>query len=548
MGPDATPQALFQQAVAAHQAGDLEGAERLYRAVIAADPKTLAARANLAVAAFQRGDLAGGVAWLDASLAIEPRQAAALSNRAGARAHLGLLEAALADCEAALALDPDLAEALQHKALIHERLDQPAAAVAAYDRLLALDPDNASAAHGRSGMLHRLGRLDDALASVDRAIALAPDLAKAWANRGAFLIQMARDEEGVASLERSVALDAADADAWYNLANGYGRLRRMDEAFAAFDRATALRPDFASAHWNKALALLAAGRTSEGWPLYEWRWRNPGFESAQAVSPAPLWRGEDLAGKTLLLHFEQGFGDTVLMLRYLPLLRARGARLILGVQPALAPLAAPLADRLLADGEAIPPHDVKAFLMSLPLAFGGLAPTQTPYLAPPPGAQARWAARLGPRSRPRIGLVWAGNPGQVNDRNRSLPLERLAPWLEADAEFVALQTEYRPADLAVLRAQPRIRDVSAGLTDFGETAGVIANLDLVIAVDTAVVHLACALGKPAWVLAPYALDFRWGLEGESSPWHPTARVFRQPRSGDWSGVLAAVRTALAGAG
>ena len=501
---------LFQQAVAAHQAGDLDAAERLYRAVIDADPKTLAARANLAVVAFQRGDLAGGIAWLDASLAIEPRQAAVLSNRAEALTHLGRPEAALAD----------------------------------YDRLLALDPGNAAAHHSRAGMLHRLGRLDEALAAVDRALELAPELAKAWSNRGAFLIQMERDEEGVASLERSVALGPADADAWYNLANGYGRLRRMDEAFSAFDRAIRLRPDFASAQWNKALALLAAGRTAEGWPLYEWRWRNPGFETAHAVSSASVWQGEDLAGKTLLLHFEQGFGDTLLMLRYLPLLRERGARVILGVQPALAALAAPLADRLLADGEAIPPHDFKAFMLSLPLAFGGLVPTGTPYLAPPPGTEARWAARLGPRTRRRIGLVWAGNPGQVNDHNRSLPLERIAPWLEADADFISLQKEYRPADLARLRAEPRIRDVSADLVDFGETAGLIANLDLVIAVDTAVVHLACALGKPVWVLAPYALDFRWGLEGIDSPWHPTARVFRQPRSGDWSGVLAEIRAAL----
>ena len=544
MAPDATPQALFQQAVAAHQAGDLDEAERLYRAVVAVDPKTLAARANLAVVAFQRGDLAGGIAWLDASLALEPRQAAVLANRASARMHLSQLDAALADCDAAIKVDPDFAEALQHKAVIHERLDQPAAAVAAYDRLLAINLGNAAAAYGRAGMLHRLGRLDEALASVDRAIEIAPDLAKAWANRGVFLIQMERDEEGVASLERSTGLDAADADAWYNLANGYGRLRRMDEAFAAFDRATGLRPDFASAYWNKALALLAAGRTAEGWPLYEWRWKNPGFENAHAVSPAPVWQDQDLAGKTLLLHFEQGFGDTLLMLRYLPLLRERGARVVLGVQPALAALAAPLVDRLLADGEPIPPHDLKAFMMSLPLAFGGLVPPQTPYLAPPPGTRERWAARLGARTRQRIGLVWAGNRGQVNDRNRSLALERIAPWLEADADFVSLQKEYRADDLEVLRAEPRILDVSAELADFGETAGLIANLDLVIAVDTAVVHLACALGKPVWVLAPYALDFRWGLEGASSPWHPTARVFRQPRSGDWSGVLAEVRAAL----
>jgi tetratricopeptide (TPR) repeat protein len=530
MTPDATPQALFQQAVAAHQAGDLDAAERFYRAVIAADPGTKAARANLAGVAFQRGDIEGGIGWLDASLAIDPRQAAVLANRAGARAHLGQLDAALADYEAALDVDPDFAEALQHKAVIRQRLDQRAAAVAEHDRAV---------------MLHGQGQLDEALAAIDHAIELAPDVAKPWANRGAFLIELGRDEEGTASLERSLALNPADADAWYNLANGLGRVRRLEEAFAAFDRAVALRPDFASAHWNKALALLAAGRMAEGWPLYEWRWKNPGFEIGHTLSAAPTWLGqEDIAGKTLLLHFEQGFGDTLLMLRYLPRLRERGARVILGVQPALAALAAPLADELLADGQTIPPHDFKAFMLSLPLAFGGEIPLKTPYLAPPPGAQKRWAERLGPRTRRRIGLVWAGNPGLANDRSRSLPLERILPWLEADADFISLHKDYRPADLEVLRAHQAIRDVCAELTDFGETAGLIANLDLVIAVDTAVVHLACALGKPVWVLAPYAMDFRWGIEGPSNPWHPTARVFRQPRSGDWSGAVAEVRKAL----
>jgi tetratricopeptide (TPR) repeat protein len=537
--------ALFQEAVQAHQAGDLTAAERLYRQTIAADPRSLSARGNLAVVAFQRGDPAAGVAWLDQSLALEPNQPGALANRANARAHLGQLDLALADADAALAFDPAQLEALNHRAVILERMERWSEAADAYGAVLAAQPGSALAACNQAAMLHRTKRLDEALTLADRALALDPALAKAWCSRGALQAELGRNEEGAEDLRRSLELDPSDAEAWYNLGSILARLRRTGAALDAFDRACALRPGFHAAAWNKSLVLLAAGRFAEGWPLYEKRWDTADYWNALKISPAPVWRGvEDISGKTLLVHFEQGLGDTLQMMRYLPLLKARGARVILAAQPQLAPLYGQLGERALKLGEPFPPHDLKTFTMCLPLAFGGLIPGETPYLTAPSEASARWTDRLGPRTRRRIGLVWSGNPGHVNDHNRSLALQTLLPVLDADADFHSLHAEYRPADRAVVGAEPRLTDHAHYLTDFGETAGLIDNLDLVITVDTAVAHLAGALGKPVWLMLPYVVDWRWRWEGETTPWYPNMRLFRQPAVGEWPDVVRQVEAAL----
>lgn len=487
-----SPQMLFAQAVAAHQSGGLGEADALYRAVLRADPNSLAARANLAVIAVQRGDLEQAVDWLTQSLALDPAQPDVLFNRAGALAGLGRVQEAVADCQAVLTIDP---------------------------------------AH---------------LAAAERALALGADDAVTWEMHGLALMAAGR-LEAVESLRRACDMDPGNRDYAYNLAVGATHLRRIDDAVAAYDRCIAIDPAFAVAYWNKARLLLAAGRPGEGWPLFEWRWKTPELAGRPHVSDAPEWLGaEDIAGKTLLLHYEQGFGDTLNMLRYLPLLKARGARTVLAVQPALHPLLTGLADQVLKVGEAIPPHDFQTFMMSLPMALGAAsgAIPPSPRIVAPTGVAGDWARRLGPRTRRRIGLVWSGSRGHTNDANRSLTLAQLLPWLETDAEFISLQPDYRDIDLPALRAGPKLRGFAPLLTDFGETAGLIENLDLVISVDTAVAHLAGVMGKPVWILLSYTVDFRWGFEGDATPWYPSARLFRQPAPGDWASPIAAVELAL----
>jgi hypothetical protein len=312
----------------------------------------------------------------------------------------------------------------------------------------------------------------------------------------------------------------------------------------AHERAIALDPGHAKARNHRALGLLAQGAFAAGWAAHESRWGRPGSQAPRATS-RPGWRGAGaLEGRRLLLTGEQGMGDQIQFLRYAPLAAARGATVLLEVSRPLLALCADLAgvsratgdDAPLGDGE----FDLHCPLMSLPLAFGTTLetiPAAIPYLAAPADALARWSARLGSASRPRIGVAWSGNPAHGNDRNRSLALARLAALFDARAEWISLQREVRAADRDALAG---LRHFGAEIGDFGDAAALCAGCDLVIAADTAMAHLAGALGRPVWILLPFAADWRWLTDRADSPWYPTARLYRQERPGDWDAVLARV--------
>jgi hypothetical protein len=324
----------------------------------------------------------------------------------------------------------------------------------------------------------------------------------------------------------------------------YQAMGCLPEALAAFGRAVALKPDAAMPAFNKGLALLLTGQFAEGWPLFERRLQLGVVRSIEQ----PIWRGENLAGRVLLLHAEQGLGDTIQFCRYAPL-AARRATVVLEVQPPLLPLLAgqPAMPKLVARGDALPKFDLHCPLLSLPLAFGGepsAFPSPAGYLAADPARVADWAPLL-PRSEGRrVGIVWSGNPKHRSDANRSLPLAALLPLLECGATLLSLQNELRDSDRALFDATPQIARLASPFRDFADTAAVIAQLDLVIAADTSVAHLAAALGKPTWILLPFAPDWRWLLDREDSPWYASVRLFRQSARGDWAGVIERVRQAL----
>lgn len=452
---------------------------------------------------------------------------------------MGRRDEALAECIRLAERDDAPADRANEAGTLLFEAGRFAEALAAFERALAADPGHPPALGNRAAALRGLGRTEEALEAVDRVVARDPDAAHPWANRGCFLIELGRPSEGVESLGRALALDPANPDGWYNLAGGLGKLGRIDEAAAAYDKALALRPAYPGAEWNKCLLLLRAGR-AEAWRLFESRWNSPSLQGAPAFSDRPVWDGRaDLAGRTLALHYEQGFGDSIQMLRYVRLLADRGADVILAIQPELAPLCQGLPCRVVPPGAPFPAHDLQAFLMSLPAAFGaaeGIIPDEVPYLAAPEPARARWAERLGPKTRKRAGLVWSGSRGHHNDAHRSIPLAAFEACLPADLELIPLQKDIRPADRVAFDRLGMI-DVSGALTDFGETAGLIANLDLVISVDTSVVHLAGALGKPLWLLLPEDGDYRWLDAGETTPWYPTARLLRRGNDRQWRAVL-----------
>ena len=540
---------LLQQAFAAHQAGTLAEAERHYRAVLDIDPRRAPALTNLGAVCLQTGRIADAIAWFDASLAVKPDQTNALGNRAGALRYLGRLDEALASCDAALAVDAAYADGHNTRGLLLTELGRPEEALVALDRAVALNPGHPAFWNNRGVALAALARQDEAADAFDRALSLAPGFADALSNRAAALRALGRLDEAQASCDQALALDPRHADAWVNRGCIFRDRGRNAEAMAAFEQALTVKPDHVEAAWSRALLQLVTGDYAAGWRGFELRWKRPELLAYASGPGAPLWLGETpIAGRTLLLRSEQGLGDSIQMLRYVPRLAEAGVRVLLAVQPPLETMAAavPGVDALVRAGDPLPPHDYQTPLMSLPLAMGTLAdaiPWDGPYLAPPPGQAEAWAARLGPRRGLRVGLAWSGNPKHLNDRNRSLALAALEPLLDQDAAFVSLQKDHALADGARLAALG-VAHHAAFLHDLGDTAGLIAQMDLVIAVDTSVAHLAGAMGKPVWLLLPFAGDFRWGVEGETTPWYPSGRLFRQGAPGAWAGVIGRVGEAL----
>ncbi len=330
-------------------------------------------------------------------------------------------------------------------------------------------------------------------------------------------------------------------------------LNKHADAAASFGKAIELQKDYADAHSNQALALLTAGDLRRGFEQYEWRWQRTGMEGARRKTGRPLWLGEyPLGHKTILLHAEQGLGDTIQFARYVPMLARGGATVILEVQPELKSLLAGIdgVASCHARGETLPAFEVHCPLGSLPLAFktdSDSVPANIPYLKSgryPPAPNGD--PQIDAISRPRVALAWAGRASHANDRNRSIRLAQLAPLLSLEmVQFICIQRELRDDDAVLLARTPRVRSIGSELADMADTAAVFALADLVIAVDTSVVHLAGAMGRPVWVMLPFTPDWRWTLQGERSPWYPNARLFRQPAPGDWTSVIANVRTELA---
>jgi tetratricopeptide (TPR) repeat protein len=491
------------------------------------------------------------LASYDRALMLRPGLAEAHADRGNVLHALNRFEEALASYDRALALRPDLAEAHANRGSALHALKRFEEALASHDRALALRPDYAEARYNRGNALHALKRFDEALVDYARALALRPDYIEALANRGVTLHALKRFEEALECCDRALAVRPDYAEAFVNRGVTLHELKRFEEALASYHRAIALRPDYAQAHYNEAVCRMLTGDFDRGWQKHEWGWDTEQLKNLKRKFSQALWLGSDeIAGKTILLHGVHGFGDTIQFSRYVPRVAERGARVILEIQEPLRELMGTLPGtaQIVTRGEPLPDFDLHCPLLSLPLAFGtqpATIPSQTPYLRASPQAVTDWNARLGPRHRPRIGLVWSGRPEHNNDRNRSMRLGTLlSPLAGFDATYVSLQPEVRADDAPVLQGRGDIVHFGEELKTYADTAALIANLDLVISVDTSVAHLAGALAKPVWILLPFIPDWRWLLDRDDSPWYPTARLFRQDETRGWDSVMARVHAAL----
>jgi tetratricopeptide (TPR) repeat protein len=545
----------IEQAAALHRQGDLGRAEKIYTRILKARRDHFDALHLLGLLKHQTGKAGEAYRLITAALAVNPRSADARSNLGLVLHALKRDTDALASFEQALALDPDHVEALNNRGTALLALDRPAAALPSFERLLALNPRHLEAQVNRANALLELGRVDEAVAGYDAALAAQPRHAGAQFNRGNALARRDRFEEAIAAYDRALAIAPDYAKAHNNRGLALRALNRNREALASYGKALALEKDFADAHLNEAHALLTLGDFSRGFAAYEWRWKVATMAPHRRTLRQPLWLGTPAIGRrTILLHAEQGYGDTIQFVRYVKPLARDGANVVLEVAPALKPLMSGIdgAACVLAHGEARPPFDLHCPLASLPLAMKTeLAdiPAESPYLVAPAERLAKWRARMDALDRPRIALAWSGSAAHANDRNRSIALARLEPlWSIDGPSFVAVQRDLREDDAHALAGAPRLVRLGDELADFADTAAVLALTDLVISVDSAVAHLAGAMGRPLWILLPFAPDWRWMLDREDSPWYPTAKLFRQPSIGDWASVIARVRAELAHVG
>jgi tetratricopeptide (TPR) repeat protein len=582
----ANQQTLLQQAVALHQSGKLPEATALYQNLLKLQPTNTTALSNLGTIALMQGKLEEGIKILTASLKIDGNQPATLNNMGIAHFSLKQYADALACHDRAIDLNAAYADAWCNRGIALLELHRLTEALDSFNRAIAINPRHAHAYHNRGNAFKNLNRLDEAIASYDHALALDPNQAEVFCNRGLALIAAERYEEALASFERAIAINPNLAHAYANragvlqtlhrqtealdscnraialnpqLATAYANRgaifmewRRLDEALADYDQAIAHNPDFAEAYWNKALLKILSGDYVEGWALYEWGWR-----SAERQTPChpsgSLWLGEQaLAGKTLMIYPEQGFGDYIQFSRYAALAEQQGARVILVVHAPLLNLISSLKGgfSLIDSALPLPDADYHCPVMSLPLAFKTTlqtVPAEIPYLYADPVKQLVWRQRLGEKSKPRVGLVVSGSGCHKNDHNRSIALQEFAPLLELPFEFHCLQQEIRADDARFIAETGGIRTHQEQLADFSDTAALLAEMDLIISVDTSLAHLAGAMAKAVWILLPYAPDFRWRLDSADSPWYPTATLFRQAAANDWHSVIQQLETRLAAA-
>ena len=548
-------------------------------------PEALHGRAH-ALAALDRTDAA--LLAYDRALAVRPTLTEAWVGKGNVLVKLDRPLDGLACFDRAVALGGSaeaLAQAHHFRGDALRSLERLDDALASFDQAVAIAPSDADAWIGRGRVLLEMHDFHEALASYDRAVALRPDDPKPHDHRSRALRELGDYGAALTAAEESLRLRPDDTGGLNSRANALRMVGRVEEALADYARAIVVSSGAVSSgagnpgegnpgqgnagqgnagrsnagegnasggplRFNHAVCLLLAGDYKLGWPEYEHRWSLQSMARRRPRFHQPVWLGrEDIAGRRILLHAEQGLGDTIQFCRYAPMVAALGATVILGVQPELRPLLADLpgvAD--VVDRTAAPPvFEYCCPLMSLPYALGttlDTVPADIPYLRAPAGHVVAWRERLSRKVGPRVGLVWSGNRDHRNDHNRSIPLAMLDPVLAQAPMWHCLQKDVRPEDVPALAMGGVIRFHGPELADFGDTAALVAAMDLVITVDTAVAHLAGALGRPVWLLLPYAPDWRWMLGRDTTPWYPTTRLFRQTEAGDWAPVLRRVADAL----
>ncbi len=543
---------LLKKGVKHHREGRGELAEACYRKIMKLDPMSAEARQMQSLLQGKTGQMQPEIHGLQQAEKVHPEKPGSESAEAHLRLgqekeRLGDLQAAANSYRSALVLKPDSPELHCHLARVLGRGGALEPAAELYRRALALAPQRHDIYSDLGCVLTDLGRFEAALEAFRRALTLNRHSARTIACLGRLFERKSDLLSAADAFRDAVKLDPALLPAYVDLGFVLYGLGEFAEASDCFHHVLQLKPDSAEATANLALIHLAQGHFSRGWPEYEWRWKVGAGDDRRFVERQ--WRGEPLQGESILLYAEQGLGDTMQFVRYAPLVTARGGKVILEVQPALHGLLGGMegVSQVVSRGDRLPHFTWQCPLLSLPLAFGtetGTIPAKVPYLFPDPMKMEEWQGRLAGNTR-RIGLAWAGNPKHPRDRIRSIALDQLTALMKVPGTtFYSLQFGPGAEQMKQLSADVRLIDLAEELKDFANVAAIVANFDLVICIDSAMAHLAGAMGKPVWILLNKGCDWRWLQEREDSPWYPTARLFRQTIAGAWAEVVSRIEGEL----
>jgi Flp pilus assembly protein TadD len=532
-----------------HRAGRLAEAEAIYRQVLAVQPDNADAKQLLGALASQVGQMharAGrineAIAAFEQAAALSPHVPELCNNLGSALAQARRFPEAIAAYRAAIQIRPNYFDAHFNLGNILRATGDTVGAGEEYRAALRAGPTHARLCNDLGNVLRELGLSDDAAAAYRRAMQLDPNLPEPHNGLGSIYSQNDELDSANSEFKRALQLRPDFAEAKCNLASTLLDRGDLDMAERTYREVIALKPDHALAHHNLSLVLALKGDLAGAWPEFEWRDRAPELGKVVLQLPHPRWAGDDLGGKRILIHAEQGIGDTIQFVRYIPKVIEKHGRIILGVPRELGRLLAefPGIEQLLLRDDAIPQDiDVQCPMMSLPGIFHTTLetiPNHVPYIFADPSLSTQWRERLSRETRQKVGMVFAGNASHIHDRLRSMPVGMLAAFGELkEICFISLQKGAAAASVA--RAPLEMIDWGDELRNFADTAALIDNLDLVIAVDTAVAHLAGAMGKPVWLLLQAVPDRRWMLNREDSPWYPTMKLLRQPARGDWGSVV-----------
>ncbi|HWY88689.1 MAG TPA: tetratricopeptide repeat protein [Gemmataceae bacterium] len=549
----ATTAELFELALRHHQSGALQQAEPLYRQILQADPTHSDALHLLGFLEHQSGRSEVAITLIGQAIALNPSAQVYHSNLGVVFMEQGRLEEAVQSYRCAVRLNPQFADALSNLGGALKDLGQAAEAAECCRQALRVNPRHAQAHNILGNALKDLGQLEEAIACYRQSLLLNPQCVHALSNLGLALKDQGQVAEAVMYCREALASNPRHAPAHNNLAIALTIQGQFEAAARSFEEALRLKADYASARWNLSLLTLQKGDFAAGWPDYECRWQLAGF--VQSHADRPLWDGTLLDGKTILLYPEQGMGDIIQFIRYAPLVKERGGTVLFECPPSLEPLLTGVAgvDHFVAAGTPPPPFDVRAPLLSLPGIFGttlATVPAAVPYLHASSSLVEHWRQELQSLRGFKIAIAWQGSPTHEGDRWRSFPLahfERLARV--AGVRLVSVQKGPGADQIAGLAGRFDVLDLSEQLDNAGaftDTAAVLKNVDLVVTVDSAVAHLAGALGVPVWLALSLAPDWRWLLDRSDSPWYPTMRLFRQSRLGDWDEVFERIADAVRG--